>query len=186
MTTATPLFPYSLVADLSPTPAVSRKEDPRKTSKSKKSKPSQKKLPPIENVPLIATTAPDESIPTEDLNIEQTITTPSPIIPESTVTYHKVGGRSKTRKKSKKNKKVDVSPKPIKTKANKLTTVDKAEPLVFVPRKAVPFISATKDKQIDVEDDSRRERKKGKKNRKRSCKLFDKFNHLFRLNFRNF
>ena len=44
------------------------------------------------------------------------------------------------------------------------------EPLVVIPRKAVPFISATKDKQIGVEDDVPMKRKK--KKRKRSGKFY--------------
>ena len=78
-----------------------------------------------------------------------------------------MGGKPKTRKKKK--KKPDTNKSKLDKKAKKIETPSKPEPLVLIPRKAVPFISATKDKQIDVEDDVPIKRKR--KKRKRSCKF---------------
>lgn len=137
--------------------SVSRK------SKSSEMRISKKKSTPPKDIPLIITTTPDDSYLTENLDIEPEIPTPVPIIPESTVTYYKVGLRSKSRKK-KKDKKIDTRPK-----SKKLAPISEPAPMVLTPRKAVPFISATKDKQIDVQDDPPPKRKK--KRRKRSGNL---------------
>jgi hypothetical protein len=126
-----------------------------------KKKSSKKTSEPTEDAQLVTTTINDESFSTQGFDIEQDIQQPIPITPESTVIYHKVGGKLKKGKKKK-----------IKTKkkSKKVKTSTEPEALVFVPRKAVPFISATKDKQIDVEDDT--PIKQRKKKRKRSSKFF--------------
>jgi hypothetical protein len=74
------------------------------------------------------------------------------------------------KKKKNKTKKTDTSRNRIKTKRNKIKILSQPESLVLTPRKAVPFISATKDKQIDVEEDVPIKSKK--KKRKRSRKFF--------------
>jgi hypothetical protein len=79
----------------------------------------------------------------------------------------------------KKTKQKDTSKNRTKTKRNKIETPSQPEPLILIPRKAVPFISATKDQQIDVEEDTPIKYKK--KKRKRSSKFF-KSQTTYRIN----
>ncbi|CAF1261150.1 unnamed protein product [Adineta steineri] len=105
----------------------------------------------------------DESLSTQEFDIEQE----TPITPENKVIYHKVGGKLK-RGKKKKTKQAKTSHNKVKTKIKKIDTTLQSEPLLLQPRKAVPFISATKNEQIDVEEDI--PIKSRKKKRTRSSK----------------
>ena len=127
--------------DLLPSTSI----DFQKSTKKKKSELTEDTQP-------ITTTMYDDSISTQGFNIGQEIS----IAPESKVIYHKVGGKLKTGKKKKKKKKIKKSS-------------EQPEPLIFIPRKAVPFTSATQGEQIDVEDDIPIKNKK--KKRKRSSKF---------------
>jgi hypothetical protein len=172
--------PSSFPKDLPPISNISKIKTPIKSQKSKKLKTTKKKHEPTttneltEDIQLIKTTN-DDSLSTQGFDIEQEIQQPIPIIPEGKVIYHKVGGKLKRKKKKSKKKKsaktkpTNVSSDRIKKKRNQIETTPQAEPLVLVPRKAVPFISATKDKQINVEEDS--PIKKKKKKRKTSSKF---------------
>jgi len=156
--------PSSLPNDFSPTSNISKIKTPTsknlKTTKKKSSKENHE-LIPIEQTGDIQLTTNDESLSTQGFDIEQPIL----ITPESKVIYHKVGGKLKSGKKKTKQK--DTSKNRTKTKRKKIET---PEPLILIPRKAVPFISATKGKQIDVEEDTAIKYKK--KKRKRSSKFF--------------
>jgi len=126
--------------------------------KKKSSKKKHESIPIEETKDVhFVTTTNDESFSTEGFDIQQ----PIPMPPESRVIYHKVGGKLKNRKKT------DTTGDRTKTKRNKIS---QDKPLILVPRKAVPFISATKDKQIIVEEDIPTKPKK-KKKRKRSSKF---------------
>jgi len=126
--------------------------------KKKSSKKKHESIPIEETKDVhFVTTTNDESFSTEGFDIQQ----PIPMPPESRVIYHKVGGKLKNRKKT------DTTGDRTKTKRNKIS---QAKPLILVPRKAVPFISATKDQQINVEEDIPIKHKK--KKRKSSCKFF--------------
>jgi hypothetical protein len=129
--------------------------------KKKSSKKKHESIPIEEtkDVHFATTTTNDESFSTEGFDIEQEIQQPIPMPPESKVIYHKVGGKLKKH----------TSGDRTKTKRNKISTTSQAEPLILVPRKAAPFISATKDQQINVEEDIPIKRKK--KKRKSSCKF---------------
>jgi hypothetical protein len=139
-----------------------------------KKKSSKKKHEPVtmeqpEDVQLSMTTN-DESLSTQGFDIEQEIEEipqPTPIIPETSVVFHKVGG---AKKKIKKTKPANIINEKMPKKRNKLEAIPQTDPIVLTPRKAVPFISATKDKQIDVEEDVMMKSKK--KKRKRSRKLY--------------
>ncbi len=134
----------------------SQKDDPIKTPTSKTQKSTKKKKSePTEDAQLITTTTTyDDSTSTQGFDINHDMQ----IMPESKVIYHKVGGKLKTGKKKKKKK-----------KSKKIKKTTEPEPLIFIPRKAVPFISATKGEQIDVEDEIPIKNKK--KKRKRSSKF---------------
>ena len=150
--------------DLPTISVVSQKDDSVNTPTSKTLKTPKKKSPkkkPEFNEdaqPIVTTVTYDDSIATQGFDVEPEVQQPIPITPESKVIYHKVGGKLKKgkKKKKKKPKKTKTSPEP--------------KPLVLVPRKAVPFISATPGHQIDVEDDPPIKRKR--KKRKRSSKFF--------------
>jgi len=170
--------PSSLPNDFPSTSNIFQIKDPIKTVTSKKLKTikrtSKKKSEPIpidqtEDIQLAPTTN-DESFSTQGFDIEQEIQQPIPITPETRVIYHKVGGKLKSsKKKKKKTKQTDPSNNKTKTKHKKIEIPSPSEPLTLIPRKAVPFISATKDKQIDVKDDPPIKNKK--KKRKRSSKF---------------
>lgn len=161
----------SLVKDLSSISNITKvkstisKEQTLTEEKSSKKKESEiisiKQSENIEPTPIT-----DESFSTQGFEIELENEQSIPIKPESKVIYHKVGGKLKSKKKKKKTKKKKKEIKP-KTKVNQIKTSIPPEPLVLIPRRAVPFISATKDKQIDVEEDTPIKSKK-KKKRKRS------------------
>ncbi|CAF0967334.1 unnamed protein product [Adineta steineri] len=105
----------------------------------------------------------DESLSTQEFDIEQEIL----ITPENKVIYHKVGGKLK-RGKKKKTKQAKTSHNKVKTKVKKIDTTLQSESIRLQPRKAVPLISATKNEQIDVEEDI--PIKSRKKKRTRSSK----------------
>ncbi|CAF3503908.1 unnamed protein product [Rotaria sordida] len=133
----------------------------------------------IEDVELVPTTN-DESLSIQAFNIEQENQEIQPsisITSESKVIYHKVGGKmkkkKKKKKKSKKIKQTNTHDNRIKKKEKKIEIKSQEESSIIIPRKAVPFISTTQDKQIDVEDDPIIKYKK--KKRKRSSKSTRKY-----------
>ena len=125
-----------------------------KTKQRRKSSKKRRKSTPVEQIEPIPFTSPisiDEISSTEPFDIKESTPKSTPVV------YHKFGGKSSspTRKKKKKKKKKKKSLGP--------------NSLIHVPRKAVPFTSATKDQQIDVEDETPKKPKKTK--RKRSSKI---------------
>ena len=139
---------------------ATRPKRPTKIKQSKKKKDRHVPIEPTEDVSLVITpTVNDESLSTQGFDVEQPSvedgsTDPPAIISEVPVIFHKVGDRSKKKKKkSKKKQQTEPSPQRMKKKLAPLAVVVPSEPLVVVPRKAVPFISATINEQIQVEDD---------------------------------
>ncbi|CAF3873436.1 unnamed protein product, partial [Rotaria sp. Silwood1] len=138
----------SLLNDLSSRKKVSQRKDSiisqsLKRQKIQKQKSLKKKrqsviIKQIEDIEFIPTIN-DESLSTQVFNIEQEyqeIQSSIPITSESKVIYHKFGERE---------------------------TKSQEEPLIIIPRKAASFISATQDKQIDVEDNPAKKYKKKKR-----------------------
>jgi hypothetical protein len=165
-----PTSPLSIPNDFQSTSNISKiKPQTSKKLKTVKKKSSKKKpesttLEQTDDIQLITITN-DDSLSTQGFDIEQENQQSISILPDSEVIYHKVGGKPKRVKKKKKNNNDRT-----KQKRNQIETTPQVEPLVLVPRKAVPFTSATKDKQIDVEEDI--SIKKKKKKRKTSSKFF--------------
>ena len=128
---------------------------PIKSQRIKKDKQSKKKksqVPVIvqdeEISPIINIEDNDPSLSTtEPFDVERTEPT-LPVTPDGIVVFHKVGLPKK--KKSKKKNKADHNKQKTKTKTK--TSPPKEEPLVLVPRLAVPFVSALDNEQIEVED----------------------------------
>ncbi|CAF3003205.1 unnamed protein product, partial [Rotaria sp. Silwood2] len=158
----------SLPNDLSSRLSISQRKNsiisqPSKEQNVLKKKSSKRKhqsviIKQIEDVELVPTPN-DESLSTQAFSIEQEnqeIQSPIPIVSDGKVVYHKVGGKMKKKKKKKKSKKIkqtNTNDNRIKKTEKKTETKLQEEPLILIPRKAVPFISATEDKQIDVEHD---------------------------------
>ena len=165
---------FKKVEQALPHPSLSASEDlppVKKAQRSKKIKQSKKRkdrniaVEPVEEESLaIPPTVNDESLSTQGFDIEQPSVEEGPdpvaIIPEIPVIYHKVGDRpKKKRKKTKKNQRPEPSRDRMKKKAAPL------ELPVLVPRKAVPFISATVNEQIQVEEDPPLGHRKKKRSR---------------------
>ncbi|CAF0920812.1 unnamed protein product [Adineta ricciae] len=157
-----------------PRAVIAKKPKPSAPTKRKstKKKPSERKSKlnttiPVEDNQLmpIQPTIDDDTLFAQDLDVEPENVLPPPVILESKVVYHKVDGRLKRNKKKEKR---SSSRDRTKMKSNKNEPLVQSAPLVLMPRKAVPFISATEGKQIDVEDDL--PMKSRKKKRKRSSK----------------
>lgn len=139
---------------------VTRPQRLTKIKQSKKKKDRRVPVEPIEDVSLIITpTVNDDSLSTQGFDVEQPSvdegsTDPPAIISEVPVIFHKVGDRpKKKRRKSKKKQRTEPSQDRTKKKLAPLAVRAPSEPLVVMPRKAVPFISATINEQIQVEDD---------------------------------
>ena len=176
-----PTSPLSIPNDFQSTSNISKIKDLTKPQTSKKLKTVKKKsskkksdsttLEQTDDIQLIPITN-DDSFSTQGFDIEQENQQSISILPDSEVIYHKVGGKLKRDKKKKK-----INNDKTKKKRNQIETTPQVEPLVLIPRKAVPLISATKDKQIEVEEDI--SIKKKKKKRKTSSKFFKKSNNHF-------
>ncbi|CAF0923023.1 unnamed protein product [Adineta ricciae] len=166
--TTPPTVPEDLPTVVSvhkPKPSAPTKRKSTKKKSSKRKSKFNATIPAEDNQLMpIQPTIDDDALFVQDLDIEPENVSPPPVIPESKVVYHKVGGRLKHNKKKQKNSSRDRT----KIKSNKNKPIVQSTPLVLVPRKAVPFISATDGKQIDVEDDL--PMKSRKKKRKRSSK----------------
>ncbi|UJR31391.1 hypothetical protein I4U23_018885 [Adineta vaga] len=172
----------AFLEDLPLTSDVYEIKSPIKISASKKRKSSKKKSPKRkaedDQLTTIIAAIDDESLFTEGFDTEPEISPLLPVVPESKVIYHKVGGKLKRDKKKKKKKKKanKKSTSGDRTKKNSKKNEIKleSESLILIPRKAVPFISAMEGKQINVEDDlpikskKKKRKRKSKSNRKRS------------------
>ena len=141
----------------SPTPVVSSVKSP-KTKKGKTSKKVTTQTPEEkeENRIEIVETNVDETFDLLDDQIETTFVQPISEIavePEGKAIFHRFGLQKKKKSKKKKRKKVET--------------------IVDLPRKAVPFVSALENEQIEVEDENRRssKEKRKKKTKKKKKKM---------------
>ncbi|CAF1625727.1 unnamed protein product [Rotaria magnacalcarata] len=167
----TQVSPSSSPKDSEPTMNISEIKISTKSQQTKEQKIHRKKSSKRKHQPVvikkIEDVEPEESLPTQvfDVELENQETEPvPPIVSEGKAIYHKVGGKLKKKKKKKKLK----TSKQTNTKDNRITKkiekLPEEESVILTPRKAIPFISATPNEQIDVEDyatiKSKRKRRK--------------------------
>ena len=127
----------------------------------------------IQHAPVAIAPTDEESISTQAFDVEhptEDVHPTAPMVPVAVAVFHRVGGRIKRSKKKKKSQRADRSNERQKPKRTALAASSSPpEPIIVVPRKAVPFVSAQPNEQIDVEEDIRTRRPK--KKRKRSGTL---------------
>ncbi|CAF4553692.1 unnamed protein product [Rotaria socialis] len=133
--------------------AISQQTKEQKIHKKKSAKRKHQSVA----IKQIEDVEPEEILPTQTFHIElesQETEPVPPVVSEGKVIYHKFGDggklkKKKTKKKLKTTKQTNTKDNRIKKKIEKLP---EEESVILTPRKAVPFISATPDEQIDVED----------------------------------